>query len=426
MVKKESCELSQGGLPMLLFHIADIHLGKSINGMPLIDDQRYWINEFLKKCDEKDPDAVLIAGDVYDRVNPGPEAVDLLDYLLSELDTRDIPVFMIAGNHDSGPRLQFAHRILAKSNIHIAGKPTREVVHFTLDDPDGMGPVTFWLVPYIYPEAVASILEDDSIKTYSDAMTRLLEIQEIDSSHRNVILSHQNVVANGEEIERGGSETMTGGLGPMEYTVFDAFDYVALGHIHSGLPVGRSSVRYAGTPLCYHFDETKYKNKGIVEVVLGKKGDEIKPSVIPIAPLHKMHHISGTRDDIYDEVENRVGDGEYVGITMTDMRFTSEISDYLRTVITGRGGVLLETLSTYNEFTFSGVTATSGDVRKKPVEDLFADFYKAQTAGKDPSEDELETMRYLGELVRNGSESSNEENAQKLLNKLGKDKGDNV
>ena len=219
---------------------------------------------------------------------------------------------------------------------------------------------------------------------------------------------------------------MAGGIGPVEYSVFDAFDYVALGHIHSGLHVGRNAVRYAGTPLCYHFDETRYPNKGIVEVTLGKKGDEIKPSVITIEPLHKMHFISGTKEEVLDEVENRVGNGEYAGITLTDSRFTSEFSDYLRTVITGRGGVLLETLSTFNEFSNSGAAATSKEVRDKPVENLFADFYKSQTADKDPSEDELEIMQFLGELVRNNKEATVEESAQKLLDKLGNDKEDNA
>lgn len=410
---------------MLIYHIADIHLGKSINGMPLIEDQSHWIEEFFKKCDEKRPDAVLIAGDVYDRVNPSSEAVELLDYFLSTLDLKEIPVFMIAGNHDSGAKLQFARSILAKSNIHIAGKPTKEIVHYTMDDPDGFGPVTFWLVPYIFPEVIANLFGDNSIKNYNEAMMRLIGAQEIDASHRNVILSHQNVVAQGVEIERGGSETITGGLGPIEYSVYDSFDYVALGHIHSGLHVGRSAVRYAGTPICYHFDETRFKNKGIVEVVLGKKGEDVKSSIIPIAPLHKMHQIKGTRDEIYDEVRNRVGEKEYVGITMTDMKFTSEISDYLRTVIAGRNGVLLETLSTYSDYHFSGVTSNSGDVKEKSVEDLFSDFYKAQMAGKDPSEYELEIMRYIGELVRNSSDSKKEENAKKLLERLNSDKGDN-
>lgn len=411
---------------MLLYHIADIHLGKSINGMSLIDDQRYWIGKFLEKCDGERPDAVLIAGDVYDRVNPVSDAVELLDHLLSMLDEKGIPVFMIAGNHDSGPKLQFGSRILAKSNIHIAGKPSAEILHYTMDDPDGSGPVTFWLVPYIFPEVISQIFEDDSIKNYNDAMARLLSAQDIDTSHRNVILSHQNVVVNGEEIERSGSESMAGGIGPVDHSVYDAFDYVALGHIHSGLHVGRSAVRYAGTPLCYHFDETKFSNKGIVRIELGEKGSEVKPSVITIEPLHKMHRISGTKEEVLDEVQNRVGEGEYVGITLTDMRFTSDISDYLRSVITGRGGVLLETLSTFNEYTNSGITATSREVRNKPVENLFADFYKSQMAEKDPTKDELEVLQFLGELIRNNKESTVEEDAQKLLDRLNNDKEENA
>ena len=410
---------------MLLYHIADIHLGKSINGTSLLDDQRYWIGEFLKKCDEERPDAVLIAGDVYDRVNPAGDAFELLSYFISELDLRDITVFMIAGNHDSWQKVEFGKSILAKRNIISAGKISKEITHFTMDDPDGFGPVTFWLMPYVFPEAVAAELEDESIKTYNDAVARLLDAQDIDTSHRNVILAHQNVVVHGEEVERGGSETTAGGLGPVEYTVFDKFDYVALGHIHSGVPVGKDSVRYAGTPLCYHFDETKYKKKGFVRVELRKKGEAFKPSVTVIEPFHKMHHISGTKDEIFDEVKNRVGDGEYVGITLTDMRFTSEISDYLRSIITSRNGLLLETLSTFNEFSNSGASATSKEIREKPIENLFADFYKSQTGGSDPSSNELELLGFLGELVRNSQESSVEDDAAKVIERLNK-KGGNA
>ena len=412
---------------MLLYHIADTHFGKSINGASLIEDQRYWVNKFIEKCDENRPDAILIAGDVYDRVNPSGEAVKLLSDMLTELDSRDIPVFMVAGNHDSGPKVEFGKEILAKRNIHIVGTATREVVHYTMDDPDGFGPVTFWLVPYVFPEKVSVLFGDNNIRNYGDAMTRLLSAQNIDTSHRNVIVSHQNVVAHGVEVEHGGSETSTGGVGPIEYTVYDDFDYVALGHIHSGLHVGRSSIRYAGTPLCYHFDETRYSNKGIVKVELGRKGEKIGVSTVPIAPLHPMHPISGTRDEVYDEVENRVGEGEYVAITLTDMRFTSEISDYLRAIITGRNGLLLETLSTFNEFNTTGVAATLSDVSRKNVEVLFADFYKAQMAGQDPSAEENEFLEFLGELVRNNTESTTEEDIQRVLDKLREDEeGGNV
>lgn len=414
---------------MLLYHIADLHIGKNINGTSLIDDQRYWIDRFSEQCDKGHPDAILIAGDVYDRVNPSGDAVELLDFFITELESRNVPVFMISGNHDSGQKLRFAKSILAKRSIHIAGTVSKEIAHHTMEDPDGYGPVTIWMLPYVFPEAVKVLLDDNTISTYTDAVSKLIAAQNIDTTHRNVILSHQNVTANGKEVEYGGSETMVGGIGAVEYTVYKDFDYVALGHIHSGFDVGRPTVRYAGAPLCYHFDETKYEwtiGKGIVEVELGEKGEAISPSIIRIEPLHKMHPITGTKDEIYDEVENRVADGEYVKVTITDMRMTSEISDYLREIITSRNGLLLETLSTYNAFSNSGSTISSKEVQEKPIEDLFADFYKSQTNNHDPSEEEFELLHFLGEIVRNEKESTLEEDVQKILDKLDKMDGGNA
>lgn len=411
---------------MVLYHIADLHIGKSIYGRSMLEDQRDWIDKFLAKCDESRPDAVLIAGDVYDRSNPSGEAMDLMGYFLSELDSRDIPVFMIAGNHDGGSRIDYVSGILLKRNIHLAGNVTVKIPNYTVESPsDGFGPVTFWLVPYIFPEKISNLLEDDSIRTYTDAMTRYLEAQDIDFSHRNVILSHQNVVVNGEEIERGGSETLVGGVGQIEYTVFDGFDYVALGHIHSGLEVGRRSVRYAGTPLCYHFDETKFSKKGFVKVTLGKKGEEPLTEPIQIQPLHKMRYITGTKDEVFLKVENEVGEGEYVGVVINDMRLTPEIVSYLTALVEGRNGFLLMRESSYSEFVNSGASASTEQVRQKAVEELFSDFYIAQTGGTVPSDAEYELMHYVGEIVRN-SHDSDDEDVDKILNMLLKNEGDNV
>ena len=243
---------------MKFLHLADLHLGKSIYGVSLIDngDQIFWARRFLEKAAALKPDAVVIAGDVYDRSAPSGDAVMLLNYILTELEQMDIPVMLIAGNHDSGQRLSFAGSILAKRRIYIAGSVDAEITHVTVSDKDGSGEVTFWLVPYLFPAAAAQKLGDDSIGDYETAMRKLLERQGIDFSKRNVLVAHQNVTAGGREAGRGGSESMAGGVGQMDYRVFDGFDYVALGHIHASCSVGRREVRFAGSPLCYHFDET--------------------------------------------------------------------------------------------------------------------------------------------------------------------------
>ncbi len=229
---------------MKFLHLADLHLGKSIYGVSLIDngDQIFWARRFLEKAAALKPDAVVIAGDVYDRSAPSGDAVMLLNYILTELEQMDIPVMLIAGNHDSGQRLSFAGSILAKRRIYIAGSVDAEITHVTVSDKDGSGEVTFWLVPYLFPAAAAQKLGDDSIGDYETAMRKLLERQGIDFSKRNVLVAHQNVTAGGREAGRGGSESMAGGVGQMDYRVFDGFDYVALGHIHASCSVGRREV----------------------------------------------------------------------------------------------------------------------------------------------------------------------------------------
>ncbi|SCW52407.1 Exodeoxyribonuclease I subunit D [Ruminococcaceae bacterium YRB3002] len=404
---------------MRLFHIADLHIGKSIYGRSMIEDQKYWIDKFLTLCDERHPDAVLIAGDVYDRANPSAEAADLMGYFLTELVNRSIPVYMIAGNHDSGQRLAAMKDIIAKQGIYVAGNVSKEIVHYTLPDPDGFGPVTFWLVPYLIPEAVAQHLGDESIHTYTDAMRRLLEEQDIDSSHRNIIISHQNVVVNGEEVEYGGSEKV-GGVGQTDYSVYDDFDYVALGHIHSGLMVGKQErIRYAGTPLCYHFDETKFRKKGVVEVVIDRKGSDIRPETITIEPLHTMRYIHDPAEKALARLQDEVQEGDYVGVVITDKRMTPEMSDYIKGIVESRNAYLFEHRSEYRSFTNSGASARVNEINEKPIEDLFMQFYIAQKGADKLYDEEKELMHFIGEMVRNSqSEDDDDADAEKILSEL--------
>ena len=386
---------------MKIYHLADLHFGKSIYGLSMLDDQRYWADQFLHYCSENKPDAVVIAGDVYDRSAPSGDAVELLDYFLTKLAEMDIPVFIIAGNHDSGQRLSFGRSMLAKQKIHISGRVEKEIDHFTMDVPDGYGPVTFWMLPYTFPEQVSSVLKDEEIHTYDQAVRKLIEAQNIDLTQRNIILSHQNVTADGKEAERGGSESMVGGVGQIDYTVYDPFEYAALGHIHSSYPVGREEVRYAGTPLCYHFSETRQKDKGLIEVILKDKGEDAEIRTVSIDPLHKMRHFEGTRDDIYTLLRDDTGKNEYIGINITDQRITPEINTYLKQLLASRGSILMELLSSYSSFSGNIVPAEKEAAETKPIEDLFADLYAEQNGGTPAEEDEYELMAYVGELVRN-------------------------
>ena len=281
---------------MKIFHLADLHLGKCIHGYSMIEmgDQPYWMEQLLKKADELKPDAVVIAGDVYDRAVPSKEAVSLFDDFLTGFSRRKIPVFIISGNHDSGTRLAFADKLLCNQGIYLSGEVKKEVKCVTLQDT--YGPVHFWMVPYLFPAAVNVILNRDDLKDYDSAMRALLEEQQINWEERNVILSHQFVVAGGEKPAMGGSETTVGGIGQIDASVFDGFDYVALGHIHNAQKMGREQIRYAGSPLSYHFSEAGQK-KGLTIVELREKG-QLTVSLEELPVLHEMCEVSGTMDEL--------------------------------------------------------------------------------------------------------------------------------
>ena len=386
---------------MKFFHLGDLHFGKSIYGLSMLDDQRYFVEHFLDCCKREAPDAIVIAGDVYDRSAPSGDAVELLDFMLTKLADMGIPVMLVAGNHDSGQRLSFGRSIFSKQNVHIAGTPQKVMEHVTFENPDGFGPISFWLLPYMYPEMISHIFEDEEIRTYEEALRHIIKVQHIDPAHRNIIISHQNVTANGKEAERGGSESMVGGVGQIDYTAYDVFDYVALGHIHSSYSVGRDAVRYAGTPICYHLSETRQKEKGFVEVVLGKKGSKAHICTRGVAPMHMMRNLVGTKEDIYDILEHDSGRNEYIGITLTDTRTTPESSRYLRSLLEERGSVLLEFLSSYHAFTGTVSAKKTEETAEKPLEDLFSDLYTDQCDGTPPADSEYELLQYIGEVTRN-------------------------
>lgn len=397
---------------MRFLHLSDLHLGKSLYGVSMIDqkDQEFWKDRFLEMTEELQPDAVIIAGDVYDRSAPSADAVMLFDDMLTRLDAMGIPVLIIAGNHDSGQRLSFAGEILAKQKIHIAGILEKEIRHVTIQERDGSGEVTFWLLPYLFPALAAQKLEDDSIGDYETAVRRLLERQDIDFSRRNVLVCHQNVTADGKESVRGGSESMVGGVGQVDYRVFDGFDYVALGHIHASYHVGRREVRYAGSPLCYHFDETKQPRKGPLLVEMGEKGTAVKIETRIIEPLHPMREMKGIYEDVKQAAEADAGKGEYLRIVITDRRITPEISDFLRELFRKRGSVVMELLSDFRE---SGTGKASAEARKKErsIEEYFAEFYRDRMAQTDPDEADLELFRFAADCARKAEPAESREEA---------------
>lgn len=397
---------------MRFLHLSDLHFGKSIHGVSLLDqgDQPVWTERFLELVRTLAPDAVVIAGDIYDRTAPSGEAVALLDRLITDLAEQGVLVLLIAGNHDSGRKLSFGGSLLARQRVHISGVLTRELTHVTLED--AYGPVTFWLMPYLFPALAAQVLGEE-IRDCETAVRRILEAQPVDWGQRNVLAAHQNVTAFGREAVRGGSESMVGGTGQVDYRVFDGFDYVALGHIHAAYPVGRPSVRYAGSPLCYHFQETRQSRKGPLLVELGPKGTEPVVRTLEIPPLHPMRECRGTYEELRAaETENRAV-GEYLRLVLTDRPAEPEIYRYFQGLCDSRCSVLMELKSEYSPF-----AAVSGqgvrETADRELEELFLEFFAERQDGLAPEAADRELLRRAGELTRRAGGEELERQAEAL------------
>ena len=412
---------------MRFLHLADLHFGKSIYGTSLLEngDQIVWVDRFLALAAELGPEAVVIAGDVYDRGAPSGDAVQLLSRMLTGLSELKIPVMMCAGNHDSVQRLSFLRPVLAREGLHISGSLYDDPVLSRVTLKDAHGPVNFWLMPYVFPALIAKALGDDSLRQSDEAVRALLERQDIDPTQRNVLVAHQNVTAGGAEGLRGGSESMVGGVGQIDYTAFDCFDYVALGHIHAAYPVGRETVRYAGSPMCYHFNETRQAAKGPVLVELDEKGAPVKIRTLVIPPLHPMREIRGSFEEIREAELSSPRRGEYLRIVLTDRRVGPEVSTFFRELYGSRDSILMELCSDYTQFTGEAGSLNRDDVEQKSVEALFCDFYTERSGDVPPTDEDAALLGHAGELLRHADPHCppTAQDVEKLLDYLKRQEG---
>ena len=392
---------------MRFFHVGDLHFGKMLHNVPLIEeDQPFWVEQLLAAADEYQPDAVVIAGDVYDRQVPPPEAMRLFDHMVTELSRRGICVLVIPGNHDSAARLSHVSGLLTSHNIYIAGDLHRELRHVTLER-DGVK-TCFWLMPYIFPKLVAdaAVLGRDDIQTYDQAARALLLAQETHPDACNVLVAHQNVLSGGIAPEHSGSETIIGGLGEIGADAFDGFDYVALGHIHNAQPIGRETIRYSGCPLYYDFSETD-RRKDLTMVTVGP-GKKIEVSAVEIPLRHRLARRSGTLADLLawgEALEDK--DALYVQCILEDAHLPYGAMEQLQEVF---GDCLVNIKrepsrpAGEGEGAFSGEAGEGTQGAALSVKDLFGRFISEQT-GKYPDRIQDEAVEKLLELQeRQGGE----------------------
>lgn len=400
---------------MLFFHIADLHFGKTLQDKSLLDDQRDWATKFLALVRNEHPNAVVIAGDVYDRATPSSEAVELFDWFLTELveSGKDLTVMVVAGNHDSGQRLAFGADILQKQRLFISGRTKRKMIRVPLRDEHGE--VSFWLMPFTFPAAIGQALAVDDIpRDYTGALNRYLASQDVDQAGRNVLVAHQAVTCGGNDPERGGSETMIGGVGSVDCVAYDAFDYVALGHIHKAQSVGRDTVRYAGSPLCYHFDEARWPDKGVVRVELGPKGS-VAVDLVKIAPAHPLRIVEGPYADIVANESENQSRGEYVKVVLTDCRVEPEKADSLRALFERKGSHALQIATKWHPFSNASQRDDGAPSRVRSLAEKFADFWRARHGGTDPDDAMLSIIRLAAEQIDSGTGECNDEQVRKLV-----------
>lgn len=297
---------------MRLMHLSDLHLGKRLENYSLLEDQRYILAQVLKIIDRECPDAILIAGDVYDRSVPSVEAVALFDRFLTDLAERKQKVFVISGNHDSPERLSFGGKLMEYSGIHISPVYQGNVVPYPISD--RYGTVNVYLLPFVKPVHVRRFFPEQEIASYTDAIRVAVEQMGIDKTQRNVLVAHQFVTG---AVRSESEEITVGGLDNVDASVFDGFDYVALGHIHGPQDIEPERIRYCGTPLKYSFSESG-QVKSVTMVDMGEKGD-VKVRLVPLEPVKELTQIRGNFDEV-------ASSKYYAGTTLQD--------DYLKVVLT--------------------------------------------------------------------------------------------
>ena len=287
---------------MKVLHVSDLHIGKRVNGMSMLDDQRHILRQILDIAEKHQVNILLIAGDIYDKASPSAEAVTVFDAFLTDAVAAGLRVLAIPGNHDSAERIAYAQGLLEKQGVCLPPVYAGEVERVELEDEHG--PVEFWLLPFLKPGDVRRFFPDEEIgDDYSAALRAVLGACDIDQGKRNVVLSHQLVTAYGTAPDRADDEIKLGGMDNVDVSVYGAFDYVALGHVHRPQRVGRDTVRYSGSPLKYSFSEARYgKSVALVELGEKKPGDDVGECVsfelIPLVPLHDVREVRGTLADV--------------------------------------------------------------------------------------------------------------------------------
>lgn len=368
---------------MKFIHLADLHIGKRVHGFSLIDEQKYIFKQILAAVKAENIDAVLIAGDVYDKPNPSAEAISLFDDFLTELAELKPEIFVISGNHDSAERIAFGSNLLNLCGVHMSPVFDGTIKPVTLHD--DYGALNIYMLPYIKPAQVKRIFPEAVIESYNDAVKTVIETLRIDRTHRNILLAHQFVTG---AQTAGSEELIIGGLDNISADIFDDFDYVALGHIHSAQSVKKENVRYAGTPLKYSFAEATHE-KAITIVELKEKG-ELNLKFLPLKPQHDLRKLKGNCQTLLAGAFS----SDYLYITLTDEEEIPDVVNQLRTVYPNLMRLDYDNTRTRAMYNIECAAA----VEEKNELELFDELYQLQNGKAMSDEQKKYVLDLLNEL----------------------------
>lgn len=369
---------------MKFIHLSDLHLGKRLHEVSFIDDQKAILAQIIQIVDREQPDGVLVAGDVYDKSVPSAEAVQLFDAFLVELAKRKVQTFIISGNHDSAERIAFASQIMDVAGIHLSPVYSGEIVANSLSDE--YGEVAVYMLPFIKPSHVRRFYEDEEINSYTDAVKVAISKMNLDTSKRNLLITHQFVTG----ATRSESEESVGGTDNVDASVFDAFDYVALGHLHKAQYCANDKIRYCGTPLKYSFSEAN-DVKSVTVLTLGKKGEAPEIRTVDLTPVRDMKRICGTFEELLSEA-NRTED--YVQITLTDEDDIPNAMSRLQAVYKNALTLRYDNARTRA----SNSVLADESVENKTAFELFAEFF-ADRNNAEMTDQQSEYMKALIEKI---------------------------
>lgn len=375
---------------MKLFHLSDLHLGKRIHQRSMIKDQEDILNQIVMLAEAEKPDAVMIAGDVYDRSVPPEEAVEQFDRFLVRLSELGLKVLIISGNHDSAERLSFGSRIMGRSGIFISPEFKKETYKRILRPTvlgDEFGEINFYMLPFITPSAVREAKENCTISSWNEMAQTVFIDMNIDTSKRNILIAHQFVT--GAETCESENRSI-GGADNIDFFVFDPFDYVALGHLHGRQHIGRETIRYCGTPLKYSFSEVNH-HKSVTVVELGEKG-KIQISELPLnKPLHNWRVITKKFADVMSE---DVSD-DYIKAVLTDEEDIPNVMNKLRERFENIMSMEYKRSTVDN----SNQEAVIPEFNNISPADMFAEFYRQQR-GVDLSYEQMEVVNEIFSEIR--------------------------